>query len=290
MRLVELHVLQSFPIACLNVDMSTCRHVDVSTCRRVDTSTPKTSHDNTETPTLTYFGGVLRAKIRGCYWKRATQVFMKELTKHVNTILINNVIFGRTVPTTPDHTTESAAIFGPAVSTHKAIEVDYFAAVDATPETLEPDSACFYRYIGLNWNLFTEYLEPSETQPPNDILRMFLRSAICAAPGAKTVPGYVLGLARNGTPLSLLDAFETPVLSRHNYLEPSYETMKKHFKLLKQVYKELYADKTRTEAWFSTTPEECPPVSLDDFIGQLVDGVAYHIRSTHTLAPHVRHD
>jgi len=238
MKLIELHILQSFSAPCLN----------------------------STTPQLTYFGDVLRAKISGNYWKQTTYVVMKTLIKHhFNDSRIDSL----------EQLTNKTAIFSPAVSTHKVPnDVDYFAAVDATPETLEPNTTCFYRYIGLNWNWFAEYLENLKV-PPNDILRIFLRSAICAAPSApqssvcrQTLPSYILGLTRNGNPLSLINAFETPLPPRADYLEPSYETMKKYFKLLKQSYKELYADRTRTEVWLKANPVE-PQPTLDDFINQL---------------------
>ncbi len=203
-------------------------------------------------------------------------------------------VFGRMVANDPSLTMEGAALFSHAISTHEvANDVDYFTAVDDLKgeETegaghlgvLEFNTACYYRYVGLNWDLFTEHLEGLEKQTLKDILRMFLSSAILAVPNARknsmfgqTPPGYVLGLARTGQPLSLANAFEAPVPPRRGYLEPSYEAMKKHFELLKQVYKEPYADRIRTEVWLSVAPEEARPlVSLDDFIGQLVEGVAH---------------
>jgi CRISPR system Cascade subunit CasC len=80
------------------------------------------------------------------------------------TDLADIAIFGRMVAS--DHTlmVEGAGMFSHALSTHLTTgEVDFFSAVDEIKPaesagaghigSLEFNSACYYRYVGLNWDL-----------------------------------------------------------------------------------------------------------------------------------------
>jgi CRISPR system Cascade subunit CasC len=76
------------------------------------------------------------------------------------------------------------------------------------------------------------------------VLDTFLRSTILAVPGARknsmfgfNPPAFVLGLRRRGQPLSLVNAFEKPIMpSAAGYVEPSIAAIKSHLASLRAVY------------------------------------------------------
>ena len=325
MNLIELHIIQSFPVTCLNRD---------------DVGAPKSA----------LFGGVQRARVSSQCWKRAIRDFAKEeqpgffggkrghflaellekamIEKGLNEnaaekygkdisefigkknskykkgnktevalyfspgeieVITNQVvkdynekgkielkkgklkkiienadikdladiaIFGRMVAT--DHTLmlEGAANFSHALSTHKvSSEIDFFSAVDEImPEeeegaghigTLEFNSACYYRYIGLNLDLLkdADHLSHFSDEEFNSVVSTFIKAAILAVPTARknsmfgfNPPEFVLGLKRAGQPLSLANAFEKPIRPKNGYVVPSIEEMKKKFGDLKNTF------------------------------------------------------
>ena len=165
-------------------------------------------------------------------------------------------IFGRMVA--DDHTLmlEGAGLFSHALSTHKVSnEIDFFSAVDdSKPEeaegaghigTLEFNSACYYRYIGLNVDLLKDsgHLGHFSKDEIVSVIKSFLRASIVAVPQARknsmsgfTLPAYVLGLAREGQPLSLVNAFENPVRSSKGYIDESQKRLDEHYKFLYKTY------------------------------------------------------
>jgi len=170
--------------------------------------------------------------------------------------LADIAIFGRMVANDHTLTVEGAGLFSHALSTHEvANDVDYFSAVDEEqPElvegaghigTLEFNTACYYRYIGLNWDLLSDpdHIGALSPQDREQVLDVFLRASILAVPNARktsmfghNMPGAVLGLVRRGHPLSLANAFERPIGAHEGYLKPSLETMAKHYATLKRVF------------------------------------------------------
>jgi CRISPR system Cascade subunit CasC len=132
-----------------------------------------------------------------------------------------------------DHTLmlEGAGLFSHALSTHQvSSEIDFFSAVDEEPDsegaghigTLEFNSACYYRYIGINLDLLkdNDHLGHFADQDRNIVIEAFLKAAVLAVPEARknsmsglTLPSYVLGLRKHSQPLSLANAFETPIKS-----------------------------------------------------------------------------
>ncbi len=165
-------------------------------------------------------------------------------------------IFGRMVADDHSLMVEGAGMFSHALSTHCAAnEIDFFSAVDdlqpAGEEgaghigTLEFNSACYYRYVGLNLDLLRdeEHLSALSPQEFKSVVETFLKASITAVPQARknsmfghNLPGYVLGLRRTGQPLSLANAFEKPVRSQKGYLEKSVEALERHWKQLKETY------------------------------------------------------
>ncbi len=188
-------------------------------------------------------------------------------------------IFGRMVADDHSLMLEGAGLFSHALSTHSvANEIDFFSAVDDRNMddegaghigTLEFNSACYYRYVGLNLDLLADddHLGHFSAEERDQVTKAFLRAAILSVPGARknsmfgfNPPAFVLGLRRTGQPLSLVNAFETPVRSSHGYINKSIEALKKHWESLKNLYS-LGRD--------TTAENEMPPTSLDD----LIDGL-----------------
>lgn len=165
-------------------------------------------------------------------------------------------IFGRMVAADHSLMLEGAGMFAHAISTHGcANEVDFFSAVDDTkPEesegaghigTLELNTACYYRYIAVNVDLLFDgaHLHDSDTETRQEILSTFLKACLMAVPTARknsmqgdTLPDFVLGIVRDGQPLSLANAFETPVRAQNGYLAPSEKALKEHWDKLKKMY------------------------------------------------------
>jgi len=167
-------------------------------------------------------------------------------------------LFGRMVA--DDHTlmVEGAGLFSHALSTHRSSnEVEFFSAVDDNSEpgdegaghigTLEFNSACYYRYIGLNLDLLEDdsHLGHLEQEEREQVIDAFLRACVLAVPGARrnsmfghTLPAFILGLRRKGQPLSLINAFEEPIRtsSRGGYIDQSVEKVEKHYEELKKAY------------------------------------------------------
>ncbi|MCS7238440.1 MAG: type I-E CRISPR-associated protein Cas7/Cse4/CasC [Thermoguttaceae bacterium] len=204
-------------------------------------------------------------------------------------------IFGRMVASDPELTLEGAGLFSHALSTHEvANDIDFFSAVDdLRPEeeagaghigTLEFNTACYYRYVGLNWDLLSDrnHLGPLTPADRKAILDVFLRAALLAVPQARknsmfgfTPPGAILGLVRDGQPLSLANAFEVPVRSQNGYLARSRERLEEHYAVLKQVFdlapiRELWLilDGGQTEPKVGKRVE-----NLDAFINSLLEGL-----------------
>lgn len=192
-------------------------------------------------------------------------------------------LFGRMVADDHTLTVEGSALFSHALSTHQAVnEVEFFSAVDDRPDvaeegagaghigTLEFNSACYYRYVGVNLDLLEdeEHLAHLNEGERGSVLATFVRSALLAVPGARknsmfgfNPPAFVLGLRRRGHPLSLVNAFERPIAPRgEGYIEPSKKALLEHLGQRRAVYG-LRAD----------VEESMPPANLDGFIKGLVE-------------------
>lgn len=325
MKLIELHIIQSFPVTCLNRD---------------DLNAPKTA----------FFGGVQRARVSSQSWKRAirelaskiqpelfdgkrSHYFAKKIEHALEAENIDSVkakenaekiakfigdqdskykegyktsvalyltpnevvgiakmaaeqirekgevnlktgtlkkailditpsdiadiaVFGRMVA--KDHTlmVEGAGLFSHALSTHRmSNDIDFFSAVDdLQPETsegaghigtLEFNSACYYRYIGLNLDLLADqdHLKHLSEEEREAVVDTFIRASILAVPNARknsmfghNPPAFVLGLRREGQPLSLANAFEGGIKSSNGYIKPSVAALNGHYETLKKIY------------------------------------------------------
>jgi len=207
---------------------------------------------------------------------------VRELKKSVKDAA-DIALFGRMVADDHTLTIEGAGLFSHALSTHQATsEVEFFSAVDDTPNvdeqgagaghigTLEFNSACYYRYIGLNLDLLRDetHLGHFSSGELDTVLETFIRSSMLAVPGARKnsmfgfgPPAFVLGLRRRGQPLSLVNAFEKPVWpGRAGFIEPSVERLESHF-----------AEVSATYALVKPASEErLPPRNIDELVGGLL--------------------
>jgi CRISPR system Cascade subunit CasC len=167
-------------------------------------------------------------------------------------------LFGRMVANDHSLMLEGAGLFSHALSTHAASnEVEFFSAVDETKDevadegaghigTLEFNSACYYRYVGVNVDLLrdADHLGHFTQEELDSVLATFVRSSILAVPGARknsmfgfNPPAYVLGLRRRGQPLSLVNAFESAVRAKGDgYVKPSIDALRNHLQELRKAY------------------------------------------------------
>jgi CRISPR system Cascade subunit CasC len=160
-------------------------------------------------------------------------------------------MFGRMVASEKALNVAAAASFSHAVSTHAVVnDLDFFTAVDDKPgvgagylDTAGFNSACYYRYVGINLDMVAETFKGAEYIK---VLKTFLKACIEASPQAKknsmfgiSLPLHVFGLRRDAAEmLSLSEAFETPVHPANGggYLAPSKDAMMKHYATLKKMY------------------------------------------------------
>lgn len=185
-------------------------------------------------------------------------------------------LFGRMVASDHSLTVEGAAMFGHALSTHKADnDLDFYTAVDDRQKedptvseedrmgsgmmgTLEFSSAVYYRYAALNLDqLFyqkgrdgqpsanlSSLLDAEHLSTRRQVVDTFIRATLQAMPGARknsmnahTRPGYVLGTFKSaGQPLQLINAFEEPVRSKSGLVDASSKAMMAHHAKLKETW------------------------------------------------------
>lgn len=191
-------------------------------------------------------------------------------------------LFGRMIANRPELNIEGAAMFSHALSTHRAEpEFDFYVAVGDLQEddstgaemmgTLEYNSACYYRYIGINLTLLRQNLPTLNPDELKTIVDAFIRTALLSVPAARknsmngaTLPGYVLGTYRaTGQPLQLINAFEAPVKSNTGYMTASREA--------------LTAELEKLESTWGIKPDataSLPDTTLADFISTLTQPIA----------------
>lgn len=165
-------------------------------------------------------------------------------------------LFGRMVADDASQTVEGAALFSHALSTHAVrSELDFFSAVDDEKKNaddhgagqigdIEYNSACYYRYVGVNLDLLAKNATLFDQAKTKAVLENFIRAAVCANPDARknsmfgqSLPSYVLALRRRGQPLSLANAFEKAVVAKQGgYVAPSVTALKKEWADLKAAF------------------------------------------------------
>jgi CRISPR system Cascade subunit CasC len=165
-------------------------------------------------------------------------------------------LFGRMLADRPETNVDAACQVAHAISTHRVnMELDYFTAVDDLKTDDETgsamigvtafNSACFYRYARIDWDLLVNNLG-DDKELARKTVEGFLRAAALAIPSGKqnsfaaqNPPDFVLGVVRkDGQSWSLANAFETPVKpnSEGGLISASIKKLNEYWARLNKVY------------------------------------------------------
>lgn len=222
--------------------------------------------------------GVALSSIKADILKKAKEVIKGAVPHDAADV----ALYGRMVADNASLNVEGAAMFSHALSTHRVEnELDFYTAVDdnlSGEETgagmmgmLEFSSACYYRYVCLDVGLLEKNISnlDKDKETRDKIISAFIKSALLAVPKARknsmnayTLPSYVMGLVRKeGHPIQLINAFETPVKSKDGYVSSSREALIKHLTDMKGV-------------WGIKAEEVCiPDVNVDQFVEKILDSL-----------------
>lgn len=180
--------------------------------------------------------------------------FFKELKDRTSAPDI--ALFGRMLAEKPELNIDAACQVAHAISTHRVnMDMDFYTAVDDLTRDDEAgagmmgvtafNSACFYRYARLDWDLLVKNLG-GDKELARKTVEGFLRAAALAIPSGKqnsfaaqNPPDFVLGVVRkDGQSWSLANAFETPVkLGRDGGLmSASIQKLDEYWAKLNRVY------------------------------------------------------
>ena len=147
----------------------------------------------------------------------------------VHTSAPDIALFGRMLAANPELNLDASCQVAHAISTHRiTMEMDFFTALDDLQLEEEPgagmmgftsyDSACFYRYMRIDWNQLLRNLD-GDTALAQRTVEGFLRAAEDAVPSGKqnsfaalNPPSLMLAVVRrDGMGWSLANAYERPV-------------------------------------------------------------------------------
>ncbi len=186
-------------------------------------------------------------------------------------------LFGRMVASDPSLNIEGAALFSHALSCHKAEpEIDFYTAIDDLQPNdesgagmagiLEFNSACYYRYVGINIDLLQKNIDGLNGKELATIISSFIQASLTSIPTARknsmnaaTMPSYVLGIRRKGQPLQLVNAFEKPVKSEgKGYVDAAQKALEIEFKRMETTWGYQYDERVAI-----------PDVNLSEFISRL---------------------
>lgn len=139
-------------------------------------------------------------------------------------------LFGRMIADAPSWNVDAACQVAHAISTNRvAMEFDFYTAVDdlrphdtagsGMMGTVQFNSSCYYRYAVLDTDDLRENLGDDGNVLAGRTAAAFVRASVLAIPTGKqnsmaahNPPSFVLAIARrNGTPVSLANAFCNPV-------------------------------------------------------------------------------
>lgn len=142
---------------------------------------------------------------------------------------VDVALFGRMLADMPEKNKNAACQVAHAISTHAVDrEFDFYTAVaDLKPEdtagadmmgTVEFNSACFYRYVVVDWEKLVANLQ-GDTELATKGLRAFLEGFVVAEPTGKqntfaahNPPEFIaVSVRRNTAPRNLANAFETAI-------------------------------------------------------------------------------
>lgn len=210
---------------------------------------------------------------------------VKKIFKSENSIDV--ALFGRMVADDADLNVDAACQVAHAISTHAAEnEFDFFTAVDDDKSraeeredagagmmgTIEFSSATMYRYATVNLDLLHENLGDAEATLR--ALSSFIEAFVKTMPTGKqntfanrTLPSMVVVQVRDDQPVSLVGAFERPVLKSdtEGFVAKSVRKLVEHEKQLEEA--------------FGVEPRHAFVVSLEDYEGteSLGERVAFNV-------------
>lgn len=210
---------------------------------------------------------------------------VKKIFKSENSIDV--ALFGRMVADDADLNVDAACQVAHAISTHAAEnEFDFFTAVDDDKSraeeredagagmmgTIEFSSATMYRYATVNLDLLHENLGDAEATLR--ALTSFIEAFVKTMPTGKqntfanrTLPSMVVVQVRDDQPVSLVGAFERPVLKSdtEGFVAKSVRKLVEHEKQLEEA--------------FGVKPRHALVVSLEDYEGteSLGERVAFNV-------------
>ena len=210
---------------------------------------------------------------------------VKKIFKSQNSIDV--ALFGRMVADDADLNVDAACQVAHAISTHAAEnEFDFFTAVDDDKSraeeredagagmmgTIEFSSATMYRYATVNLDSLHENLGDAEATLR--ALTSFIEAFVKTMPTGKqntfanrTLPSMVVVQVRDDQPVSLVGAFERPVLKNdtEGFVAKSVRKLVEHEKQLEEA--------------FGVKPRHAFVVSLEDYEGteSLGERVAFNV-------------
>jgi len=183
---------------------------------------------------------------------------VKELSKETKnrTSAPDIALFGRMLADKPELNLDAACQVAHAISTHRVnMDLDFFTAVDDLQPSEESgagmmgttafNSACFYRYIAIDWAQLVENLG-GDKDLARKTVEGFLRAMLVAIPSGKqnafaaqNPPDFVLAV-RNAArvPRSLANAFETPIRPARDggLVAPSIQALDEYWVRLGNAY------------------------------------------------------
>lgn len=227
-------------------------------------------------------------------------VISKELEKAVKSLLnqppsIDLALFGRMIADKPDSNVDGACQVAHALSTHATPqEVDFFTALDdLKPEdtsgsdmmgVVEFNSACFYRYLTLDWSALQNKL--GEESSAKKAAEAFLEAAVLAVPTGKqntfaahNPPSFALAIVHDGQRFSLANAFEKPVCSKNGLVEKSVQQMGQYLQQIEKEYGKFLVGESPCKVFMGIPAEENYPnfgsrkESLEQWIQSIVEAL-----------------
>ena len=169
---------------------------------------------------------------------------------------IDIALFGRMVADDPSLNEDASAQVAHAISTHAVqTEFDYYTAIDDQNPTdqagagmlgtIEYNSSTLYRYANLAIHELLQQFESKELAV--NAAKLFVEAFSNSLPTGKintfahdTLPQAIMVNVRDDRPVSLVSAYEKPVVSRNGYVQESIDRMFKELnKTEKFVHKPL---------------------------------------------------
>jgi CRISPR system Cascade subunit CasC len=193
--------------------------------------------------------------------KKSRRSLVRELTGQYKNVTSapDIALFGRMLAQKPVLNIDAACQVAHALSTHRVtMEMDFWTAVDDL-KAMEADadagaggmgftgfdSACFYRYVRLDWEQLLSNLG-EDVDLARSTVEAFLRAVVEAVPSGKqntfaahNPPSFMLAAVRDGGfAWSLANAFERPVYPNRKggLVAPSVQQLDTYWSRLTKVY------------------------------------------------------